>query len=62
MTRPRTLRTAFSKTSPRCAMFSAVNPSKLTPPVFARSLWQVTQYWLIVANCFCESAVAEAGA
>src|SRR5215510_2478667 len=32
-------------------MLSAVMPSKLTPAIFARSLWQVAQYCLIVASC-----------
>jgi hypothetical protein len=38
MTRPRNLRTAFSNTSACGPMLSGVSPSKLTPPVFARSL------------------------
>ncbi len=40
MTRPRSLRTAFSKRSGSWAMVAAVMPSKLTPPVLALSLWQ----------------------
>ena len=51
MTRPRSLRTAFSNTSACWPIPSGVSPSKLTPPVLARSLWHPTQYWLIVASC-----------
>jgi len=40
MTRPRSLRTAFSKRSGSFAMVAAVMPSKLMPPSFALSLWQ----------------------
>ena len=51
MTRPRSLRTAFSNTSAFSPILSGLSPSKLTPPVLARSLWHPTQYWLMVANC-----------
>ena len=51
MTRPRSLRTAFSKSSGSCATLAAVMPSKLTPPVLALSLWQPAQYCLMVASC-----------
>ena len=51
MTRPRSLRTAFSKSSGSLAMLAAVMPSKLTPPVLALSLWQPEQYCLTVASC-----------
>ena len=44
----------------RCS--SAVRPSKLTPAVFARSLWQAAQYCLIVASCFSASARGADGA
>ena len=51
MTRPRSLRTAFSKSSGFLAMLAAVMPWKLTPPILALSLWQPTQYCLMVASC-----------
>ena len=51
MTRPRSLRTAFSKSSGSLAMLAAVMPSKLTPPVLALSLWQPEQYCFMVASC-----------
>ena len=38
MTRPRSLRTAFSNTSACWPILSGVIPSKLTPAIFARSL------------------------
>ncbi len=63
MTRPRSLRTAFSKSSGFLAMLAAVMPSKLTPPVLALSLWQPTQYCLMVASCASpEAGAAVAGA
>jgi hypothetical protein len=60
ITRPRSLRTAFSNTSACWPTLSGVIPSKLTPPVLARSLWQVTQYCFTVA--ICASADSDAGA
>ena len=51
MTRPRSLRTAFSKSSGSLATLAAVMPSKLTPPILALSLWQPAQYCLMVASC-----------
>src|SRR6185436_1585371 len=58
MTRPRSLTTAFSKSSGSLAMLAAVMPSKLTPPVLSLSLWQPEQYCLTTASC----ASAGAGA
>ncbi len=52
MTRPRSLRTAFSKSSAdHLVMLEAVMPSKVTPPVLDLSLWQPWQYCLTVASC-----------
>ncbi len=51
MTRPRSLRTAFSNTSACWPIFSGASPSKLTPPAFVRSLWHPAQYCLTVASC-----------
>src|ERR1035438_10423308 len=51
MTRPWSLRTAFSKSSGFLATLAAVMPSKLTPPSLPLSLWQPEQYCLMVASC-----------
>src|SRR5688572_28448846 len=42
-------------------MASAVSPSKLTPAIFERSLWQPEQYCLTVARCASAPAAGVTG-
>src|SRR5687768_1759867 len=43
---PRTFLMTFSHTSACAGTSAASTPSRARPPVFSRSLWQVTQYCL----------------
>src|SRR2546425_12985104 len=58
---PRSLRTAFSHTSACLETSERFMVSNMTPAVFARWLWQLTQYWSRRARCGVRSTGTDAG-
>src|SRR6185436_8299118 len=56
------LRTTFSQVSAFAAGCATSTDASVRPPVFRRSLWQVTQYLLMVAAGDATAGAAAAGA